>query len=482
MCTYLLRIGPKYYFRRQVPKDLVGHFRTATGKPRTEWRYTLGTNDREEAKRLLRPHAIDTDRLIDEARARVAASKSEHAPEPPQAPAECLRRSEEAQAAEAVRKRSQARYEARSELRKLVRERVLLSTVELTEEEASWRDLVKERELELEQLREAVEGQRASNARLADENRRTASRLPLMPLFDRYAATGSASPVTVKKWRPRVAALIEHLGHDDAARVTRADINAWVAALVAKGLSKKTISGQHLAAVRLALSIAHDDGLIPENPAKGITVRAPKTARLRSRDLSDSEARTILEAALAPQPEDLAPSHALARRWVPWIMAYTGARVGEVCQLRRMDLREEDGVPVMVITPDAGSVKTYEARSVPLHPHLIEQGVMRLAKPGDKAPLFYEAGSGSAVNTGPRLRAARLGEWVRALGVEVPQPNHSWRHRFKTVARGAGIESYIADVLQGHAPTNEGGRYGETPLAVLRDAICKLPRYEVDGA
>ncbi|MEQ8411433.1 MAG: tyrosine-type recombinase/integrase, partial [Erythrobacter sp.] len=481
MCTYLLRIGPKYYFRRQVPKDLVGHFRTATGKPRTEWRYTLGTNDREEAKRLLRPHAADTDRLIDEARARVAASVPEHPTEPPQKPAESKREAEEAQAAEAVQKRSQARYEARSEYRRLARERMLLSTVELTDEEASWRDLVREREQELDALREAVEGQRAFNDRLAAENQRTAGSIPLMPLFERYAATGSASAVTIKKWRPRVASLIEHLGHDDAARITRADLNSWVASLVAGGLTKKTITGQHLAAVRLALSIAHDDGLLPDNPAKGLTVRAPKPTKLRSRDLSDDEARTILEAALQPQPKDLASSHALARRWVPWIMAYTGARVGEVCQLRRMDLREENGVPVIVITPDAGSVKTHEARTVPIHPHLLEQGLMQLAKPGDATPLFYEAGSGSEVNTAPRLRAARLGEWVRSLGVTVPQPNHCWRHRFKTVARGAGIESYIADVLQGHAPSNEGGRYGETPLGVLRDAVCKLPRYEVKG-
>ncbi|MBD2841515.1 DUF6538 domain-containing protein [Erythrobacter rubeus] len=482
MCTYLLRIGPKYYFRRQVPKDLVGQFQTATGKPRTEWRHTLDTDDREEAKRLLRPHAADTDKLIDEARSRLAVAQEEAALETRQDSAQARKEAEEAKAADAVQRRTEARYEARSEYRQLARERMLLSTVELTEEEASWRDLVKEREQELETLREAVEGQRAFNDRLAVENDRTAGRIPLMALFERYAETGAASSVVISKWRPKVRSLIEHLGHDDAARVTRADLTGWIASLVAKGLAKKTITGQYLAAVRLTLSIAHDDGFIPDNPAKGLTVRAPKAAKLRSRDLSDAEARTILEASLQPPPDSLAQSHALARRWVPWIMAYTGARVAEVCQLRRTDLREEGGIPVIVITPEAGPVKTHEARTVPLHPHLVEQGIMRLSKPGDETPLFYDTGTGSEINPAPKLRAARIGEWVRSLGVEAPQPNHSWRHRFKTVARGAGIEAATMDVLQGHAPSNEGGRYGETPLAILHEAVKSLPRYEIDGA
>ena len=63
MCTHLDKTGATYYFRRAVPKDLLGHFTTASGKPRKEWKRTLGTKDREEAKRLLRPHVSETDAL-----------------------------------------------------------------------------------------------------------------------------------------------------------------------------------------------------------------------------------------------------------------------------------------------------------------------------------------------------------------------------------------------------------------------------------
>lgn len=79
----------------------------------------------------------------------------------------------------------------------------------------------------------------------------------------------------------------------------------------------------YLPAVRAALAIAHDDGLIPANPASALKVRAPKAVKLRERDLSDDEAAAILRATMGPHSEKLAPDHARARRWVPWLCAYT---------------------------------------------------------------------------------------------------------------------------------------------------------------
>ena len=46
---------------------------TATGKPRAEFKLSLGTKDRETAKRLLPDFVRKTDLLFDEARAKLAA-------------------------------------------------------------------------------------------------------------------------------------------------------------------------------------------------------------------------------------------------------------------------------------------------------------------------------------------------------------------------------------------------------------------------
>lgn len=235
-------------------------------------------------------------------------------------------------------------------------------------------------------------------------------------LFERYAASGAANERTSGKWRPHVRHFVEHLGHDDATRVTRSDLNRWVEALVAKPLARKTITDSYIPAVRVALGIAYEDELIPANPASGLKVRAPKAVETRERDLTDEEAATILRASLLPQSEKLPARHALARRWVPWLCAYTGARVGEITQLRAGDIRQEEGIWVVHITSEAGAVKTGKARSVPIHSHLIEQGILALAKDGDTTPLFYDPvpGGGSKKNPPYKQRATKLAEWVRS--------------------------------------------------------------------
>jgi integrase len=432
----------------------------------------LGTKEREEAKRLLRPHVTETDNLIDDARQALRSA----APASPEELAERGREREERAAQAALEAESRKRREARAELRTLWRQRRKMSTAELPPEQAAAVDLIRERDAELEELRRAVAVMQVGNEALGIAE---PSVLSLSKLFERYAASGTANPKTVRKWRARVADLVSFLGHDDASRVTRADLNRWAEGLIAKSLSKKTVVDGYLPAVRVTLGIAHDDGAIPANPASGLKVRAPKVAKLRERDLTDEEAQTILQAALGAQPAKLAERHKRARRWVPWILAYTGARVGEITQLRDGDIRQEGGIWVVHITPEAGSVKTFEARSVPLHPHLIGQGITELAKAGGTTPLFHDE-AGNEVNPASKIRAADLAKWVRSLGVTAPQPNHGWRHRFSTVARAAAIPAEVAERIKGHAPANEGGKYGFMPITVLRDAIERLPRYDVE--
>lgn len=75
----------------------------------------------------------------------------------------------------------------------------------------------------------------------------------------------------------------------------------------------------------------------------------------------------------------------------------------------------------------------------------------------------------------------KLAEWVGAVGVddENVQPNHGWRHRFKTIGRAVGMDSAKLDAIQGHAPATEGDKYGEFLPNALKPEIDKIPRYEV---
>lgn len=318
MCSHLNKVGSIYYFRRIVPKDLVGTFLTDSGQARKEWKFSLATKDRETAKRRLRPHEIDTDALIDSAR---ADAKSSHQSLPIGETAQARDLELEAARLE-LAEESRVRHEGRSPQRTRWRKRRHISTAMLDPDEAAVIDLLKEQDTELDELRQAVIALRAEKATPGPSptaSRRTTPLLSIAELFERYAKSGAANAKTVLRWRSRVKHLIAYLGHDDAALVTRMDLNGWTAALVTSGLAKKTVIDGYLPAASAAFAMAYEAGEIPANPVTGLKVRAPKPTKLRDRDLSDSEAATILRASLTVQSDKLAASHSLARRWVPWL-------------------------------------------------------------------------------------------------------------------------------------------------------------------
>jgi hypothetical protein len=67
-----------------------------------------------------------------------------------------------------------------------------------------------------------------------------------------------------------------------------------------------------------------------------VKVTVPKRKKLRERAFRPQEAQIILEAALAIN--DTRKPYEAAKRWVPWLCAYTGAHPAEMTQLRKMDV------------------------------------------------------------------------------------------------------------------------------------------------
>lgn len=169
--------------------------------------------------------------------------------------------------------------------------------------------------------------------------------------------------------------------------------------------------------------------------------------------------------------------------------AYTGARSGEITQLPGVDVIKQDGIDAIRITPEAGPVKTKQARLVPLHSNLIKQGFLSFVASKGKGPLFYNppkhpSKSGSATNPSKaRSVKAReqLAQWVREQGVDDPnvKPNHAWRHTFKQVAERNGISERMSDYITGHAPATVSRGYGAPTLQDMAAAIKKFPRYDL---
>jgi len=199
-----------------------------------------------------------------------------------------------------------------------------------------------------------------------------------LALFDGYVRERKPAMATVKAWRRQLTAFVVFLGHDDASKVTPEDVIAWKDHLLHKagkdgtGLSEKTVGETYLSALKITFRWAVENRRLAANPAASARVRGAKRIYKRERGLTNVEAKMILAATLLPPPPRLSPQRALARRWVPWICAYTGARVNEITQLRSEDVALIDGIWTIHITPEAGPVKTSAARTVALHPHVVE--------------------------------------------------------------------------------------------------------------
>jgi integrase len=204
-----------------------------------------------------------------------------------------------------------------------------------------------------------------------------------------------------------------------------------------------------------------------------------------SKAFTDDEVRLILRGALAV--EDTTHAAAALRRWVPWLLAYTGARAGEITQLRGQDVITRDGTVALRLTQEAGPIKNKEDRTVPLHEHVIDQGFLDYVKSKGKGPLFYDADGRAPMSADkPKVtRAAQardeLGRWIRSIGVSDLEvsPTHGWRHTFKQRAARYDMGERFSDSITGHAATTEGRNYGAPTLVDMANALRKFPRYEV---
>jgi len=511
MCTYLSKRGATYYYRRVIPAELRPAFDGAG-----EFMFSLRTKDREEAKRKLPTETLRIDALVTEARGQLEGDGRAQAAAVRTEGAISERAVEQLESEARETSAQEARYAARALLRRRLRTAIQRSTAEITPEEAATRDLLREQAYEFTVAAErlatrqvlAAEARRggvqadarssiAGSALVGSHRPHSAApskqaHVPLLQVFDAYAAAQGLKAGTATEWRARMQDLIAFLGHDDAARISEDDVQRWrdhLLSQIVRGGSKRdprTVRSTYITALRTALQWAVEERKLPTNVAASIVVRVPKKAKLRERDFTIEETTGILRAALQPSPAR-SVHRAFARRWIPWLCAYTGARVNEFSQLRKEDVYEQDGAWVVNITPEAGTVKSNVARTVPLHPHLIEQGFPAAISGKADGPLFYNPSSQRVPGDGSRHYkkvGERLAEWVRKdVGITDPnvQPNHGWRHTFKSMALSAGMEERVADYIQGHAPKTVGRTYGSIQMSVLVAAIGSLPRFNVEA-
>lgn len=309
-------------------------------------------------------------------------------------------------------------------------------------------------------------------------------------LFEAYVHAVKPAPTTVSRWRAVFLAMQRQFAEVGAEGITEDAARAWIHSQISEKRQASTVREVWLSASRTVFAWARVHKRIHQNPFKEVKVDVPRKVQRREdgRSFTNEEALTILKASLTYQ-KPATPTER-TRRWVPWVCAYSGARSGEITQLRGLDIEKRDGFHVMKITPEAGTTKTGQVRVVPLHEHLIAQGFIEMVKQVGNGALFYNDKTPQKMSSDPlkpsRPRAAtaraHLGTWVRELGIDDPDisPNHSWRHLFKRIGDEVGMSERINDAITGHAPPTEGRKYGPPKVASMAEALKKFPRYKLD--
>lgn len=302
-------------------------------------------------------------------------------------------------------------------------------------------------------------------------------------LFERWkvASVTRVKPATIERYAVSFKSLAAYT-KKPVTEITSDDVYAWFEQRRDKeGVSARTINKNDRVAVSSVFSWAttRDAGkLLTANPVKDLeTLPEERKARTRDPMFTEDEALTILRASLRVEGED---HRSLAQRWTPWLAAYCGARIGELVTLRAEDIRREGGVWLMHFD----ETKTDVPRDVPIHSHVIEQGFLAVVGRQGRGPLFYDpARHAEDAKTSPKdIVSRKMAMWVREVAPELPdfiQPNHAWRHTWKSRALAAGVEARMRDIIAGHGPDSVARAYEHADTVAKARAVEVVPRWPV---
>ena len=263
-------------------------------------------------------------------------------------------------------------------------------------------------------------------------------------------------------------------------------------------LSARTINEKYLAFVQVVFSYAVNNGLVEANPCTGVRA-ASNTTELEDVSVlpfSKEDLSVIFQRSGLYHPHGCgaverlyaSKTKLLDYRWLVLLALYTGARIEELAQLDRQDVRQEAGVWFIHIRAEMATGRRVKNRAsirkVPLHSRLLELDFLDFARQGEGTgklfPLLSDKQDGGK-------RSNAFSQWWRRFLTSLDLENgdrkhfHSFRHTFKREGRNSGqIAPELLDALQGHAQQGVSANYGrdeegkQYALPVLQEALDKI--------
>jgi integrase len=302
----------------------------------------------------------------------------------------------------------------------------------------------------------------------------------------------------VREWRDTVASLPPGYGATKAYKgLSLREVASKARKAGAAKLSPTTVN-KYLSTISPFLGWCVRNGFAERNPCDDLFYDLRKGQNPRP-PFSSEQLQAILASPLfvgfQKDGREHVPGNQQAndwRFWIPLVCLFTGARIGEIAQLKTDDLQIEDAVPFISIRHDESreqTTKSGQTRIMPLHPKLVQIGFVafveeqRARSLGNASPWLFpeivvnERGSrGTSPSRFWRNYLHRIGIKAKADGYG----SHSFRHALADKLRLSGYLDEEIKVVLGHSHKSVTSGYGIVRQGTVSRIIKMISEIEFE--
>lgn len=303
----------------------------------------------------------------------------------------------------------------------------------------------------------------------------------------------------IRKWRDTVAALPPNYRKTKRYEgLSATETAAEARAAGVKGLAPNTVN-KYLSTISPLFDWMVTEAYLDANPCDGLFYDGKKGANPRP-PFSVEQLNKIFSSPLFTgflrDGREHQPGSVRAvdwRFWIPLICLFTGARIGEIAQLRVEDIKQECGIWFLHIREDEEAdqkTKSRHSRPVPVHSVLQEFGFLDFVEQ-EKARANNDGNHQLFACLKPNSRGQISGtpsrfwrNYLQAIGVKNGGDGfgaHSFRHTLTDQLRSAGyLDEQIAVVL-GHSVKTVTSGYGRLRQGTVKMMSEMIETVRFDG-